>query len=430
MKTPFAFLPVLAAVVCGCSVLAGRNDAFAAEAPKLEVHEWGTFTIVTGSDSLPLRWYQPIQSIAELPAFVGRNWMFGGKGGLGQPASFVRMETPVIYFYPEHAMPVSVRVAFQQGHITEWFPFPSSNDMKDPVEWNGDLVAPDNTAAAAEIPAVIGATGAHYGHAREVPAAWYFHAKLPPNPNANPNAPKVPTWEKFIFYRGAGDAVPSFQANSLEPGKVKLMRLDSGAGDVVAFALRVEGTQARWARLPNLSPYQPGPDNSIPTAELKLDGEAKPIAQVTTELGAAMAKELAAAGLSHDEAKAMVATWSDSWFQENGSRIFALMPRGWVDAVLPLTITPAPQKLTRVFVGRFEMFSPDQENTLATLLAPNGRVDALTKARLRNLHLGRFGNAALERVKAMEDQRMNIQFSQLQDPGPSPLPLPPSTAAR
>ena len=37
----------------------------------------------------------------------------------------------------------------------------------------------------------------------------------------------------------------------------------------------------------------------------------------------------------------MIETWRDSWFQE-GMRIFYLVPRQTVDAVLPLKIAPAP----------------------------------------------------------------------------------------
>jgi hypothetical protein len=127
-----------------------------------------------------------------------------------------------------------------------------------------------------------------------------------------------------------------------------------------------------------------------------------------------MTQALATAGLSQDEAKAMVATWGDSWFTEEGSRIMVLLPRSYLDAVLPLSIHPTPQKLTRVFVARCETISPDREQALLTLLQPHGQVDPSMAEQFRNLHLGRFANAALQRAKTLLQQRADLQFDALQ----------------
>src|SRR4051812_15318516 len=120
MKTPFLAVAV--------SILAGA--ACCAEPVKLEVHEWGTFTIVSGSDGMPLRWYQPEQALTELPSFVQHNVAVGRKSGVGTltlgsgrtspSGDLVRMETPVIYFYPDRPTEVTVAVDFHQGRLTEW----------------------------------------------------------------------------------------------------------------------------------------------------------------------------------------------------------------------------------------------------------------------------------------------------------------------
>jgi len=59
-------------------------------------------------------------------------------------------------------------------------------------------------------------------------------------------------------------------------------------------------------------------------------------------------------GLYPDEAHAMVATWRDSCFEE-GSLLIWILPRGFIDNVLPLAIDPAPAQIVRVFVGRLEI---------------------------------------------------------------------------
>jgi len=422
------------------------------EPAKLEIHEWGTFTVVSGSDGRPLQWYQPASASAELPSFVGRSILLSitgknGRGTLelgngrssvpyGPAASYVRMETPVIYFYPQQSMKVSAQVSFADGRFTEWFPAPWNPGQPSPIStgvvpwtietkltWNGELLPPDDMVALSKIPKVEGKRDTHYGHAREVPKAWIFHSAAPANPAPTQGGQVAPQpWEKFIFYRGAGDALPAFEAHALDDHRMKMYRFDQGDAPIVVFALQVEGAQARWKRMPDLAARSKDSMSPATISEVLLEKEPQlSLAQVSEQLGSAMAGELITAGLSPDEAKAMVATWSDSWFRENGSRVFALLPRAWVDSVLPLEITPRPEKMTRVFVGRFETFTASQENTLLTLLAPQNNVDAATRTKFADLHLGRFGYAALQRAHNL----MDLQFRLLESAA-----LRPTTAAR
>src|ERR1700730_7947329 len=66
---------------------------------------------------------------------------------------------------------------------------------------------------------------------------------------------------------------------------------------------------------------------------------------------------LTAQGLYPEEAYAMLETWGDSWFEE-GSRLIYIAPRRYVDSILPLSISPTPSQLSRVFVGRLELITP------------------------------------------------------------------------
>jgi hypothetical protein len=109
----------------------------------------------------------------------------------------------------------------------------------------------------------------------------------------------------------------------------------------------------------------------------------------------------------------MVATWDGHWFREPGTRVLAILPRNWVDEALPLTITPAPTKLTRVFVARFETLTPERETELLALLSENS-ADGDKGQRFSNLELGRFAEGALERAVQLESLRMGGQFHTLQ----------------
>jgi hypothetical protein len=73
----------------------------------------------------------------------------------------------------------------------------------------------------------------------------------------------------------------------------------------------------------------------------------------------------------------MLETWKSSWFDE-GSRVLYLVPRRFVDSVLPLVISPAPAQLARVFVGRLELVTPATEEAVAAAFASD---DAATLSR-------------------------------------------------
>jgi hypothetical protein len=87
------------------------------------------------------------------------------------------------------------------------------------------------------------------------------------------------------------------------------------------------------------------------------------------------------AGLYPREAAVMLETWHDSWF-ESGTRVIYVDPRGTVDAILPMQISPAPEKIERVFVGRVEVLSPATETAIRTAMEAGDRA-AMEK-------LGRF----------------------------------------
>ena len=69
------------------------------------------------------------------------------------------------------------------------------------------------------------------------------------------------------------------------------------------------------------------------------------------------------------EADAMLQTWWDSYFLRPGIRVFWGVPRGYVDKVLPLTVSPPPAKTERVIVGRSEILTPAFERRMLNTFA-------------------------------------------------------------
>ena len=87
----------------------------------------------------------------------------------------------------------------------------------------------------------------------------------------------------------------------------------------------------------------------------------------------------------------MVETWREAWFEE-GARLLYLVPRSAVDAVLPLSITPSPDEIVRVFMRRLEINTPATQQAVVRAITDN---DAQTLARY-----ARFVAPIVQRIAA------------------------------
>jgi len=302
------------------------------------VHEWGTFTSVAGANGENVRWYT-YQKSAELPCFVES---FGGfKYAL--PAT-VRMETPVIYFYGSRDSTADVKVRLTKGTITDWYPKVTTNGGNY-IQWNGVKVTPDTPV---DFPK---GSYSHYYKARETDAA--------PLRVGSQN-------EKFLFYRGVGDFPLPLSASLLEDGKVRVKNVgkDPVAG-VILFENR-DG-QRRYAVAGAVGD------------EINLDLQS--LQDNWAGLLSDLERVLIESGLYQREARAMIETWRDSWFEE-GTRLFYIVPSAAIDSILPLEIRPAPASISRVFVGRMELITPSM----------------IEEVRLGSRKYGRFLDAIAQRA--------------------------------
>ena len=156
---------------------------------RLIVHEWGTFTTVQGGDGEQISWMPPTS--VDLPEFVYRAEMSGNWSSKAayipkDVTAFVRMETPVIYFYSQRERVADVRVLFRGGNITEWYPqgtrveslatrgtIAAAHTRQFLIEWNRVKVLARDTremSLAALIRDRQSGRGDHYYVARETDA--------------------------------------------------------------------------------------------------------------------------------------------------------------------------------------------------------------------------------------------------------------------
>ena len=247
------------------------------------------------------------------------------------------METPVLYFYASREATASVKVRFPKGVITEWYPSAAMGTSNDMMEWREVRISP---AAAPDFPVESGRS--HYYAARETDA-------VPLEVGSQK--------EKFLFYRGVGTFSVPISVKMLDGNKIVVKNL---GGDAISGAIFFEnrGGQRRYALAGALAN-----ETVIDFESLNADVPA---------FEADLERILVEQGLYLAEARAMIETWRDSWFEE-GARLFYIVPRRLIDSVLPLDIQPVPAQTVRVFVGRMELIAPAIEDEIKRAIANNDR---------------------------------------------------------
>jgi len=342
--------------------------------PGLTVHEWGTFSTFSGSDGENLKFY-PYDN--DLPEFVHgyllRNSKEGPTGGT------ISLETPVLYFYSEHALTASVKVQFPKGTLTEWYPHADRTEST--LSWQGVKVLPreemDFPRETAE---------SRYYAARETDAAPLAISFFENNQRSLEQ-------EKFLFYRGVGSFDMPLSVRAWGDGKFTVHWTGDGPwGDLIL--VQVKAGKIRFQPF-NLD--RKGGDWALGDVQVSDHDATK------EQLGDAVAKMLMDKGLYEKEARAMVKTWSSAWFGEEGTRVLYILPEKVTDDLLPLEVEPKPAKLLRVLVGRHDVLTPEREKWVDALVAelnrpttdPSSVPDAKQQAAEKELSkLGRYTEAA------------------------------------
>ena len=316
----------------------------------LTVHEWGTFTSIAGPDGQAMAWL-PLTGSTDLPPFVEHLANAEFKGGL---RGTIRMETPVLYFYSPRELTASVHATFSKGLITEWYPHasvPALDPRKDltlsykhtegAITWNSVHIQPGTSG---DFPADNSTT--HYSAARATSAAPLLV-----------DTASGQQREKFLFYRGVSALLPPFTATLVSDDTVQLQNhFPQQIPNVILFDRRAGKLGYRI-----FGPLQDQAALSTPPLDGSLD-----------TLSSDLEGLLISQGLYPDEAHAILETWKNSWF-EDGSRLLYILPRSFVDSVLPLTVTPTPASTVRVFVGRLELITPATQQTVESAFASGDR---------------------------------------------------------
>jgi hypothetical protein len=328
----------------------------------LVVHEWGTVLAMNGSNGVSLDGMYHEEHA--LPGFVHAR----SRDQLRLPMSRIKMETPVIYFYPRQVMDVTVEVDFPTGLWTQWYPQattvspglvqagspPRTRDGR--ISW--DVVVRPPNMKNGTLPAT--SDDALWNYSRNVDAAYVY---------TSPSAPKSEV-EQFIFYRGLGEVPLPIDAR-IDDGRITATTSER-EGLHHVFILRVENGRGAYSYSTALR-FGERLDELIPSLDA-----ARPLDQFVEDVSADVARRLHDSGLYKPEALAMVNTWKSSYFKTDGVRLLFVMPQSWTDRYIPMRIKPKPAELVRVMVGRVEMLDRARElraeQAISALASPNAQV--------------------------------------------------------
>ncbi len=399
--------------------------------PVYQVHEWGTFTTVSGSDGVLLpglqREEETLPAFAHAhfglengqspdPAEIKRISQQHGTIGISPPNSkglgrrplagvTVKMETPVIYFHSNEIAPIQakVKVGFEGGTISQWYPQrsggeilpvpPPSPDPKNKptplsawtldfnkpyrggIEWEIDILPP-----AATRETVLFKPGDNVG---------WLRARQPVT-----NAVRTANGETegYLFYRGVGHFDPGLKTTVSADETLHLENRTGGKIPYLVVFDLADG-KLRWAE--TRAGLDAGTSISVAESALKAEPTGFP-----EPLYRAMTTGLTKCGLTDAEARSMVETWWLSYFEAPGLRVFWVLPRESTDRLLPLEVSPPPTEIVRVIVGRSEVLRPRQETQW---LAASRKTGDEANPWNYLIQSDRFGLALKERVKELEN---------------------------
>jgi hypothetical protein len=415
------------------SLLLLGSAAISHTAPIYQLHEWGTFTTVSGSDGVLLSGLEREEE--HLPPFVHshfglengqpedpteieRIYKLHGTIGFSRPNMKgmdsrplahvnVKMETPVIYFHSNEAFHAKVKVGFDGGTISQWYPqrsggetLPEPPPAADPknqptprAAWLLDFAKPYHGAIEWDVEVLDPPQTRDLVLFKPTDNLSWTRTRLPVT-----NAVRTANGETegYLFYRGIGHFDPGLRT-TVDPSETLHLENHSGGHIPYLVVFEIIEGKLRWTE------HRDGLDDMgrLDISEDALTAEPDGFSET---LYRAVAAGLIKNGLTTAEARAMVETWWHSYFMTPGLRVFWVLPPSKTDQLLPLEASPAPSELVRVLVGRSEILRPRQEQQWQKLAMMTG-----DKANpwVNLVNADRFGLAIKERIATLSQQPVN-----------------------
>lgn len=348
----------------------------AADLP-FELHEWGVFPVPRNAAWAML---DTRAELAEMPEFFCMMWP---KEKLPWHGPVTK---PVIYFYPEHAMELSLKIKFADGRPLVWWPAASHpvggfgdaplnelhfnlrlGDVAPPGSWQRkrlDEIAkrdkepsPWEMRGLKDTPLPEVPTGHWIEALRAVPATKVFSSGG--HSNAGYQGDQV---DMFVYYDGLMKAPATPQVARDGAALVVKSNFPYAISDLMVIDRNAKQTRIGKAFLNVAAGEQTTRVELVSAGEGK--GDAKTIAALTEDF----VQHLTAAGLTKEESVALEKVWHDGLFLHEGLNLFYRVPQETYDAWLPLEAKPKPTKLVRVGIVVHQHLEPELEANVAALI--------------------------------------------------------------
>ena len=363
----------------GFLALAAATTPLAAD-ERMTIHEWGTFTALQDSDGRQLGGIniddEPVpefvhnlrRDLLRRPQALHQYDMKGVP--MRHPQITLRLETPVMYFYPpeEAKTPTTmdVRVDFRSGWLTEFYPFAAPRAEGLQQQGRFGALKPTTTSTLSWTNLKVGTSGS-------IPETDSHVWLAPRKPESATVTAENGESERYLFYRGVGNFDAPLRVISDEEHETYKLRSNFGqtlsaskkiaVGPLWLVNIRKGGVCAYRT----IDSIQVSGDKDEDLFAGRRDFAADDYAEGNLDrLSTDMHRALMAEGLFADEATAMLDTWKRAYFKSPGLRLFFLVPRVWTDYYLPLTLS-RPANVERVMVARIELISEEQRALLDQL---------------------------------------------------------------
>lgn len=388
---------LVAASLTVCTVHTVQAAEPTIERDHLIVHEWGTFTefhdlagrsiggINTDDEPVPDFVHKIGSSLLEPTVEPWRQHRsaFLGKALRRLENVRMRLETPVIYFYPPpnltEPLNVTVDVQFRGGWLSEFYPAATDNspglglrrldrNAVGSLQWSGLEVG----ALGDDAKSLIPETNDHVWLAPR-----QTESSLVRIVNAETGQHEA---ENYLFYRGVGNFPGPLQVTTdLVNDQIEIhSRMYTVGADKplnVPAAWLVSINEEGELAFRAIDGFAAAHDRAETIGRINRrfspsDFSPGNLPELTAEMHAALLDD----GLYADEATAMLSTWRDAYFASPGLRLFYIVPREWTDDRMPLSINHSAE-IERVMMGRIELVS-DRQLELIHQLKSQPSVDA------------------------------------------------------
>jgi hypothetical protein len=368
-------------------------------AQDLEVHEWGTFTVVQNDKGETLVGVNTDDE--PIPNFVHKRYFGINPLNSIAPSAFskglprylnskmkVRLETPVVYFYPKNNL-LNTKIDFQaefiNGIISEVYPN-VSNVVDINVKNKKDLSLAIWKSIDFSVKKPFPLTNS---------SVW-----LEPRKTKSTPIQVGDESEQYIFYRGLGEMdIPLHVISNRASKKIEIFSEEKDpSASTTSYKIGrlwyVNVDADKKIQFKNLKGF--GVDGPSLMKKLEFSSQFSESEKTNDSIAlfSSMKIALIEQGLFADEAEAMLKTWEQAYFKQSGSRIFFMVPRVWVDRNLPIKVS-VDSKIERAMIGRIEIISDEQNGILQEIRnAKIDPTDIFNQQLFKNYDLlGRFRDA-------------------------------------